>query len=340
MRMFVLFLALLTTSSYGAEVKKLLKKSKKVVISEGKNTGFSKDQEVCVYDENNTEVVCATIYKAKKKKSYIKIKKKKIFKTIKKGMTISLKNPEAAAAAMAGSTKPKAAMNVKLGYVFTPITPSKFNVPSYSDPKGQTVNTLWTSDRVASLSLFGFGAEVGFGIGGSKAVVGFKSRSYKGYTVKSDYTDDPTHYAESTISASGFGGHFDFNYLIFEFGNILVDFGNGLDFDLTSMQYIVDHKNDNDSDVINIYEVTSDSTTISLRTNLNVGYYFDPVGIQVSTTLLIPLSSSVSDSISYDDATNEALLSGIEAAADIRQALGHTNSDIGLEMMFSAYWAF
>ena len=66
------------------DIKKLLKKSKKVVIDEGKNTGFDKGKTACVYD-GEEEIVCAEIYKARKKKSYIKRKKRKIFKKIRKG---------------------------------------------------------------------------------------------------------------------------------------------------------------------------------------------------------------------------------------------------------------
>ena len=60
-------LFLFAGTSEGASVKKLLKKSKKVVIDEGKKTGFEKGKTACVYTSDDEEIVCAEIYKAKKK---------------------------------------------------------------------------------------------------------------------------------------------------------------------------------------------------------------------------------------------------------------------------------
>ena len=47
------------------------------MIDEGKKTGFEKGKTACVYNSDDEEIVCAEIYKAKKKKSYIRIKKER-----------------------------------------------------------------------------------------------------------------------------------------------------------------------------------------------------------------------------------------------------------------------
>ncbi|SME91295.1 hypothetical protein [Pseudobacteriovorax antillogorgiicola] len=333
-------------SAYSAEVTKKLKKSKKIVISEGKNNGFTKDSEACVYDDEDTEVYCGTIQKAKKTKSLMKVKKRKVFKKIKKGMTVKLKNADGAVtqtadASGATSTEPKGATNFKLGYILTPLTPSVYNVISYLDPDGNTVNTLWDADRVSSLSLLGFGAEFGFGIFGSKAAVGVRMREYKGFTIKANYTGDRSLYAETTLNASATGFYFDFNYLILDYGSMSLDFGNGLDIDSAALTMTTDQKSDSSEESVRIYEASSTATTISLRTNININFYFDPIGVQAGTSLLIPLTASVSDSITATDSQIDTNLGGgVTAEDDVRQAIGHDKGSIGLEMFFSAYFAF
>ena len=342
-RFLVFALCLFSFSAQGAEVKKLLKKSKKVVISEGKNTGYVKGLEVCIYGENDEQLHCATIYKAKKKKSYIKIRPKSDFPKIKKGMTIKPKDPAVLAAMESkgsGGSGPKAATNVKLGYLLTPMTPSQYNMISYADSGGSQVNTVWEAEKTANISLFGFGGEVGFSLFGSKVVIGGRFRQNNPYNITANYTTDTTRYAETTVAASSFGFYFDFNYLTFEMGDLIFDIGNGLDIDSHSLVFDTDAKSDVDDEVTDLYDSVSSAMTISLRTNFNVAYFFNPFGIQLGTSLLIPLVTSTSDSITATDSEADSNLAGSTPEEDLRQAIGHDKSSIGLEMLFSAFWAF
>lgn len=334
---YLIVLLLLSNSAYTAEVKKRLKK-KRIMISEGKDSGFKKGVKVCIYKDDE-QVACGKVIKAKSKSAYVKIKKSKDFKKIKKGMEAKIDGDKGDDKKEGISPKVAGATNIKLGYILTPITPGIFNVPSYSDPQETTVNTLWSADQVSSLSIFGITAEFGFGIGSSKAVIGVRSREYKSFSVATDYTSDSSNFAETSISGISVGGYFDFNYLIWNLGSMTVDFGNGLDLDNTTVSLQTSHRDDADTIDNSLYTLESILQTVSLRTNLNINLFLDPLGIQIGTTLLIPLSSAVSDTIITSD-TNNTYLSELTAEQDIRQAVDHRQGSVGLELNFSAYIAF
>ncbi len=334
----IMLLTLSTTSMQGASVKKLLKKSKKIVIDEGKKTGFTKGKTACVYDNDGQEITCAKIYKAKKKKSYMRIKKRKIFKKIAKGMTIRLEGEEPQELTPTESG-PKGATNIKIGYVLSPVTPSSYNAIYYADPNETPVNTFWKADRVSNLSLTGLGIELGFGVWDSKLNLGMRLRSYKPFTIRANYTPDRANFAETNLTATSQGFWIDFNYLIFDFGLLTLDLGNGIDIDFAKLDMDTYAKNDNNDDQTEIYSASSTFTTISLRTNLNFNFFFDPIGFQLSSSFLIPVSGTATDSITINDPQVTDYLNG-SGEDDVRQALNHKKSSFGLEMFVTFYYAF
>lgn len=337
---FLLMIGLLPNLE-AAEVKKLLKKSRKIVISEGKKTGFTKGKTVCVYNESDEEITCSVIYKAKNKKSYARIKKRKIFKLIKKGMSVKIKedSDESQMEASKDETGPRGATNIKIGYVLSPVTPSSYNAIYYNDPNETLVNTFWEADRVSNLSLTGLGVELGLKVWESKLNLGFRLRSYRPFVIRANYTPDRTNFAETSLTSTSQGLWIDFNYFIFDFGVLSIDLGNGIDADVATLEMDTYFKNDNDPTETEIYNATSTFTSVSLRTNLNFNFFFDPIGFQFSNSILIPISGTKTDSITVNDSQVADYLDGL-GEDDVRTQLNHKKSSVAIEMFISSYYSF
>lgn len=336
MKLILVYILLITTQiGFSAEVKKLLRKSKKIVISEGKNTGFDKNKEVCVYDENDSELVCSIIYKAKNKKSYARIKNKTIFKSIKKGYSVKLKE-------QSSTTTSASKSMLKIGYLLSPVTPSKYNVLTYKAPTTTGVESLWSKDRASSFAPFGANLEFGFGMLGSKAAIGIKYRSFKGYAIKTDYSSsDASQFAETTTDGTSFSAYFDYFYLSTSLGTFGLDVGSGLDFDMSSVSMTSQLKNDAGTQDTTIYDVSSSASLISLRVlsaNLNID--LDPLGFTLGTSILIPVSSSTSTNADVNDSQIDQLDNNVTAINDVSNMLDHTNSSVGIELVFASYFSF
>ncbi|NRA65780.1 MAG: hypothetical protein HRU19_14920 [Pseudobacteriovorax sp.] len=339
-----LLAAFVLVDAHAATVHKKMKKGR-IRIDEGKNNGFEKGKEVCIYAEDETEITCAKIIRAKNKRSYIKIRKKKTFRKIKKGMAVKLKEGiSQEATAEGGELTPTPASrgtNIKVGYVLSPMTPSVYNALYYADPNETAVNTLWKADRTASLSLAGAGIEFGLGIGSFDLNLGFRVRQYKPFTIRANYTPNRSFFSETDIQASSQGVWIDFTYLKLQRGTFSIDVGTGIDIDISNVTMETRQKDDNDTTDTLLYEVTSDLTTISLRLlNLNLNFFFDPIGFQLGSSVLLPVSASASESITVEDPQATSFLTGIEAEEDVKQALNHRKNDVGFEFFVSTFYAF
>lgn len=352
--LFLFLVVFATGQTDAATVKKRFKKNGGLMIDEGKNTGFTKGSEVCFYDNEDTEIHCAKVYKAKKTKAIIKIRKKKHFKKIKKGMTVKLKNADTEqtqAKVASEESQQEGAMeatpstrgtNIKIGYVLSPITPSVYNVFYYGDPNQTAVNTLWKADRTSSLSPVGFGIELGIAIGSYDLNLGLRSRAYKPFTISANYTPERAFYAETKLNADSQGVWIDFTWMKAQFGTFSIDFGNGIDVDLSNLTMETTQKNDNDGgSEVTLYEATSNFTTISLRNNLNFNFFFDPIGFQLGGSVLVPLSGSLADDITVSDPQADQYLGGDNTPEeDVRAAINHRMSSVALELFVSAYYSF
>ena len=149
--------------------------------------------------------------------------------------------------------------------------------------------------------------------------IGFRLRNYKPFTIRANYTTDRSRFAETNLSATSTGLWIDYNYFIIDFGTLSIDIGNGLDVDIANLKMDTVVKNDNDDSETEIYNASSDITTISLRTNLNFNLYFDPIGFQLSTSVLLPLSGTATDSIETNDTENVDYLGETTQEEDVRE---------------------
>ena len=84
MRLIALILLIFFSSEAQATITKLLKKRRVVVIDD---SDVSKGDKVCFYSASGRKRACGKVVKVKEDKSYVKVKSKKRFRRLKKGMT-------------------------------------------------------------------------------------------------------------------------------------------------------------------------------------------------------------------------------------------------------------
>ena len=350
----LLLLVIFAGNIEAATITKRYKKNGGLKIDEGKNTGFTKGAEVCIYDKDDTQIHCTKVFKAKKTMAFIKIRKKKHFKKIQKGMTVKLKNAVSSQTQTVAdketeiteetmeATPATRGTNIKIGYVLSPITPSVYNVIYYGDPNQTEVNTLWKADRTSSLAPVGFGLELGIALGSMDLNLGLRSRVYKPFTIISNYTSDRAQFAETKLTADSQGVWIDFTWLKAQFGTFSIDFGNGLDVDISKLVVDTTQQDDNDESFkVDLFKATSTFTTISLRNNINFNFFFNPIGFQLGGSVLVPLSGTAVDSITVTDPQAEQYLGGDKTPEeDLRAAINHRVSSVALELFISVYYSF
>ena len=93
-------LAFFASDSAQAAITKLLKKRKVVVIDDG---DVSKGDRVCFYSASGRKRACGKVVKVKEEKSYVKVKSKKRFRRLKKGMAHEVNPSSGSGSKMHGS---------------------------------------------------------------------------------------------------------------------------------------------------------------------------------------------------------------------------------------------
>ena len=218
------FAIFLSSSVHAATVTAKSSKRRLVKIDEGAAAGFIKGAKVCIWNDAGKKVACGTVRRAKDNFAYLRVKSKKRLKRIKKGMEVKLyKAPgsdptESIASKKNGGTDHR--YNVKLGYVFTALTPSTYNKLTYSPVSGSTAqDSLWKSEGAASSSLFGFALDGEMGVGESMAVAfGLRYRLNRDFLAQSDYNDVKTQYVDIKQTGSAIGLYSDFTFLDLDIG--------------------------------------------------------------------------------------------------------------------------
>ncbi len=349
----LVLLGLYAASSYqaeAAEVEKIVKK-RYVKIDEGKSDGFEKKKKVCFYNDDDKKIGCGRVVKATSSAAYVRVSSKRA-KMIKAGMTAKLEDKSSSVASSdqgdssSSSSSPKGASNLKVGYLLTALTPAKYNALSYEypyDEQGNALssNTLWTVEKEVAASTLGFGAELGFGVGASKMTVGARMRVYKSTTVKSNYDANLNNFSETRMSATAVGAWIDYYYYMMNFGRLSLDIGNGLDIDSSNIAFKMEQKQDGSTDAETLYEASSSLLTASLRTNINLNFFLDPVGLQFGTAILVPLSASQSFSADTINDPQTANLDGSSTAEeDLKTQISHGAASVGVEFFMAAYYAF
>lgn len=78
--------SLLSEMAYAATVKRKLRKRSVVVIDEGANAGVKQGDQVCFFDDSQTNLGCGSVRRAQPGRSFVKVERP-VLRSIRKGMT-------------------------------------------------------------------------------------------------------------------------------------------------------------------------------------------------------------------------------------------------------------
>lgn len=354
----VIGLSSIFSDGYSSKITKILAKKRILIIDFGKNEGVKKGSKICVFDDKiGKKIICGKAIKVKKNKSYVRVKS---IQKLKKGMQVGLsKTTSKTSSKKKKFKKTKISKKTsflekpslfKIYYLLTPIAVSTFNNLKYiyePSNNGQTYTSLWNPVSVANSSFVGVGGDYEKPMGNHYFALGLKYKLYTspqfkfGSYIYADYGDDKNNYVYIEQTASAIDFYADYLYLNFMLSkNLIFKFGNGLDYNISSVKLAATNLNDQDPTINNkIYSGTSTLNTISLRTVANFYLMFGRFGLGAGGTLLIPISASLKQSFETNDQYENTLSSGT-AKEDVTKSLNHKKNGFGLEINFSTFIAF
>lgn len=353
----IIALAVLVSSNLvnAAQVTQVLKKRSAVRIDEGTSSGMARGNTICFFNQSGKKIACGKIRRANANSAIVGISKTRI-QRIRKGFE----------ATVSGGKKTKGSSgkqivtldigldhrtNIKGGYIFSVLTPSKYNKLTYNAPKDQTekVDSLWTQESTSSNSPIGFFAEGEFGIGERMALsIGLRYRYFRDFVPISDYNKEVTQrsrFAEVEQKASALGLYSDFTFLDIPFSpSFFFRMSSGLDIDQSSVEINASQKNDEGTENVNIASYKSSLTVLSLRLGMNLNFLIaGPLGVSFGINGLIPAAAfGKSASADVKDPQADSNFSGGSkgASKDLIDAVGHDKSSFGAEIFFATYFAF
>lgn len=333
-----LSLAVISSSAFPAEVKKVTEKSGAILIDEGEDTGFSKGKKVCFLDSSAKQVLCGKVAKSMKNKALVAVSKDKA-SSLKEGFKAVLADGKSDKSDADPKAKKKTEKSLSYNYSITPsvhfifLTPATFNKLEYVAPSAANpTQSNWQPTIVSSIIIPpGFGLE--FEAVKIHLTLGARYGFYPGTTIISnaDETSAKANLAANTISkGDDLGVYADFTY--FTKGGF--SFKAGLDFDMSKITIEATETDDNDSSVsTNIVTADSSLSTISLRLPIVYKKDFGSIGLSGNLGILVPLfASGPTTNVTLGDGTNTDQAAIDLAQADFIASLGHKKAAIALDL--------
>ncbi len=333
-----------------ASIKAVNKTRGIVIIDEGSDAGFKKGDRVCFQDINGKQVGCGTVASVKVSTANVQLANPRLARRLKRGMPAIQ-----GASAFTASSPGKYRRNLKAMYIVTPLFPTSYQKLAYAPPPlTGNADSLWEQIGPPDISLLGFGVEAEFGIGASMSTaVGLRMRMDRVFVSEADFvTKAPdantgqavkiTEYVETKQSTTSMGFWTDFYLYDLVFGSsFALRFGSGLDVDMSTVVLQATQKDDDPAaaTIGEFAKVTSKLTTVSLRLLPAFVYFLDPIGINVTPALLIPLTATGASFAGESADTNAAKLNG-DPVEDLKLALAHDKASFGLIVQFSLFYAF
>ncbi len=341
---FLSFLSLSNTA-FSAEVKKINEKTGAIYINEGDTTGFSKGNKVCLFD-GEKKVACGKITKSVHKKAIVRVPKKK-FDRIHLGFTVALLNTDKEsnnAITKSTSFKSPYTMSIGVNAHFLPMTPASYNNLDYVAPLvGNT--SLWETTSTSNKILIppGFGVE--FELINLNIALGFRFAIFSGSSTATLFDEAKTNLTmTSDTKATDLGAYFNFIYL----RRWDLNFGIGVDYDLSTVVFNGTQTDDNDETVSNnLYNATSALKVISLRLPLSYKYAIGSFGINLEFDALIPLyvmgptqslETLTSPNLHLQSTTASSIVPTQDA--DLSESLAHQKQSFAADVVLGIFYQF
>lgn len=333
-------------NTYSASVVAVSKAKALIKLNGGTNEGLAKGTKVCIVDANNKNVACGKIVKESADVSYLRVSKKQL-KKIQKGMIATItEKKNLTKGTLATATDHR--RHVKLGYLFTVLTPSTFKKVFFLAPEDKGTEALETTWQTASQGVLPVGAYMEFDLGIGEAMsmaFGLRYRSLSKAVVDSNYVaieEFNNAYVSTTHNYSAFGVYFDFGFLRIsnDTNSVALSITTGLDIDISNLS-IQALREDEETEVAT-YQASM--TTTSLRFGFGLDLFpSGPFGIYGGLNAMVPLAGKASVSkaeVLSDEITTARVGSEDEQIEDFTKAIDFKKSSVAFESVLSAYFAF
>ncbi len=348
--LFLFLVFLVGTFSFSAEISKINKKKKLVLINAGSDAGFTKDANVCFFNENDKKVACGVVQKSEAGKTFVKVENKKSLAKLKEGMKAV---SDGTSSGGSGGSKPWR-RNFKLLYTGQFLSPATYTRLRQTElAPGETkiaTGNLYTQDKPLTSNLVAGGGELELPIGSSLSMtLGFRYSPYCASDsgkfscssrVESNVAVDaageattPYYYAVKQ-SMTGLGFWSDLYVFDIMLGaTSAFRLGVGLDFEMSTAKLSSSLMNsDTEAMEGEEFTVTSSLSIISLRLPLPISMVFGPIGILIGPTLMIPvMATTPTPKLSKDLSAGEP---------GFNTYLNHTKNSFAVEFTTGFYLAF
>ncbi len=295
---------LCTSAAMGAVVIKKLPKNR-VMLDEGRETGFAKQTMVCIYDESDTKLGCGRIIASKPNQSIVKLSQAIYDKVnLKFKATISGSAVDVAAKKK-GAVKGKGAVPggqpqpaptgkyfARALFLYNSGATTTYGTQLYKATREETASTLWTADAQAEIDT-GFGGEIGVPWNGFTFTLGFTLITFQPVAFKSDLISGTLNpYAQTESSGSAFSLWSDVIYWTKGIlsGKSTIRAHAGLEMESSTALVKMQQMNDNTGEAAKtLAEAESSSIGFALRNGADFTYYFGPVGLVTGLIIRVPL---------------------------------------------------
>ncbi len=334
-----LSLAVLSSSAFSAEVKKITEKNGGILIDEGEDTGFTKGKKVCFLDSNSKQVLCGKIAKSQKNKALVGVSKDKV-SSVKEGFKAVLADGKADSDSK--GKKNTTGKTSAYSYSLTPfahflfLAPATFNKLEYvAEQPADPTQSSWQPTAVSNIILPpAFGLE--FEAVKIHLTLGLRYGFYPGTMIISNFSNTATEAnlaANTTSKGSDLGAYADVTY--FTKGGF--SFKAGLDFDQSKITITMNLTDDNEP-AVSVDILTADSTlsTFSLRLPVVYKKDFGAIGLSANLGILVPLfASGPTTNVAFlgnngSEVTDATVLQ--QAQDDFITSLGHKKASIALDL--------
>jgi hypothetical protein len=221
-----------------------------------------------------------------------------------------------------------------VGYYGLPVrTPAQYNKIAYSAPETAAPTTLWSKDKVINSASLGLGFEAAIPLGKLALIPGARYRSFTPSLIDSDFNKGKLNpYVSTEEKATAIGAYVDVQYLRLNLAPIIaVNLLAGLDLDMSTVTVKATKKDDTPGiAAAEAASATSKLNVVSLRLGANMDVMaLKVIGGRIGLGVMVPLAAF---GASFNGKLAEDRALTTPGGDDLKQAIGHKKSSLGLEL--------
>ncbi len=287
-----------------SSVKKISKKTGRLIIGES----YPKGTKLCVFDENDTKILCGKVIKSKESGSILALRRGAKFNKIKVGFTVKGDDGDSSSSEASSMSNNE---NFMLHFSLSPqfLSPISYNLAIYKNPdNGVPPDTLWSNYATQSHSFegkdlhsFSLVRTLSFGFDylftptfGAGLKIRLKLPTSPSPLVATNYSpleEKNNEYVETSTSHRGSGFFISGLYKMVFSPSSMMYFSGGIDYESASLTLKAERKDDNDPNMkLALFNAKAAISVLSLRSDMIYTYYLGSFGIDLGLGLLIPIT--------------------------------------------------